>query len=174
MKRRAERVVGEAIRLEALTTDLLDFARSVPVTRSLVDPAELLRATAEEVAPGQVEVDTSAAPALWPLDRDKLRQALANLIRNACQITEGGRLPVAAVAVENDQLVFTVRDYGPGIEPVNLERIFEPFFTTRTQGTGLGLPVAKRVVELHGGSIRADSPAGGGAIFRIVLPGAPA
>jgi two-component system sensor histidine kinase HydH len=172
MKRRADRVVGEAIRLETLTADLLDFARSVPVTRTLVDPGELVRATAEEVAPGRVVVELSGAPELWPLDRDKLHQALANLIRNACQIMDDGPTPIVAVLVENGQLVFTVRDFGPGVEAVNRERIFEPFFTTRTQGTGLGLPVAKRIAELHGGSIRAESHPEGGAVFRITLPDA--
>jgi two-component system sensor histidine kinase HydH len=115
-------------------------------------------------------VDTSGAPESWPLDRNKLRQALANLIRNACQIVGDGPPPVAAVSVEGDLLVFTVRDFGPGIDAENRERIFEPFFTTRTQGTGLGLPVAKRIAELHGGTISADSHPDGGAVFRISIP----
>ncbi len=170
MQRRADRVVGEAIRLETLTTDLLDFARTAPVALATVDPAELLRATVEEVAPGRVEVDTTGAPASWSLDNDKLRQALANLIRNACQITDDGRPPVASVTVADGDLVFAVRDFGPGIDPSDLGRIFEPFFTTRTQGTGLGLPVAKRIAELHGGSVHADSHPEGGAVFRILLP----
>jgi two-component system sensor histidine kinase HydH len=68
------------------------------------------------------------------------------------------------------RLVFEVRDSGPGVPEDERERIFEPFYTKRTRGTGLGLAVAKRVVELHRGTISVDNAPGGGAIFRVALP----
>jgi len=171
-QRRADRVVGEAIRLEALTSDLLDFARTAPISRTPTDPAELLRSAAYDVAPNSVEIDASTAPEVWRLDRGKLRQALVNLIRNACQVSPEGRPPIATVSGGASSLVFTVRDFGPGIDTSELGRIFEPFFTTRTQGTGLGLPVAKRAVELHGGTLTAANHPDGGAVFEITLPSA--
>jgi signal transduction histidine kinase len=75
------------------------------------------------------------------------------------------------VALENGNLVFTIRDFGPGIPAGQEERIFDPFFTTRTTGTGLGLAVARRIVELHGGRLVAAnaSDGEGGALFRIEL-----
>jgi two-component system, NtrC family, sensor histidine kinase HydH len=169
-RRRADRVVSEAIRLEALTTDLLDFARSGPITQAPVDPAGLLRVAAEEVADGAVRLEVEEAPPLWSMDEARLRQALVNLLSNAAQVSPEGKPPVARVAEEGGRLVYTVRDYGPGLKEEERERIFEPFFTTRTNGTGLGLSVARRVVEMHGGRLEADNHREGGAVFRITLP----
>ncbi len=169
-RRRADRVVGEATRLEALTADLLDFARTGPIDRRPADPAALLRAAADEATGGAAEVDAGAAPERWPLDAARIRQALVNLLRNAAQVTPAGRPPVARVAREGGGLVFTVRDFGPGLAAGERERIFDPFYTTRTTGTGLGLPVARRVAEMHGGTLDADNHPDGGAVFRIVLP----
>jgi two-component system, NtrC family, sensor histidine kinase HydH len=78
--------------------------------------------------------------------------------------------PEVLVAEEDGVLVLQVRDHGPGIPPEERARIFEPFYTTRTSGTGLGLSVARRVVELHGGTLTAEDAPEGGALFRIVLP----
>jgi two-component system, NtrC family, sensor histidine kinase HydH len=169
-RRRADRVVSEAIRLEALTTDLLDFARTGVVTRAPVDPSALLRVAAEEAAAGAVEIDTAGAPERWSMDESRIRQALVNLLSNAVQVSPEGRPPVARVAKEGPRLVYTVRDFGPGLKDGERERIFEPFFTTRTHGTGLGLPVARRVVEMHGGTLDAENHPQGGAVFRISLP----
>ena len=69
-----------------------------------------------------------------------------------------------------DCLVITVRDHGCGVPESERERIFEPFFTTRTRGTGLGLAVARRIVELHGGTISVTDPPDGGALFRVTVP----
>jgi two-component system sensor histidine kinase HydH len=76
----------------------------------------------------------------------------------------------ARVAAENGRLVFEVRDSGPGVPEDERERIFEPFYTKRVRGTGLGLAVAKRVVELHRGTISVVNAPDGGAVFRVALP----
>jgi len=170
-RRRADRVVAEATRLEALTTDLLDFARSGPLDVQPVDPTELVRASADEVGAGAIAIDARDAPERWPLDPARFRQVLTNLLRNAWQASPPGRPPVARVAHERGELVIVIRDYGPGLPAEDRDRIFDPFFTTRTNGTGLGLPVARRIVELHGGRITADDAADGGAVFSIHLPG---
>jgi signal transduction histidine kinase len=74
------------------------------------------------------------------------------------------------VTVENGRLVYEVRDFGAGLAEGSEERIFDPFFTTRTTGTGLGLAVARRVTEMHGGRLTARNHDEGGAVFRIELP----
>jgi two-component system sensor histidine kinase HydH len=170
-RRKADLVVQEAQRLEALTGDLLDFARSGPIAIAPADAAALLREGADEVAPGGFAVRTDGAPPAWPLDADRMRRALTNVLRNARQVSPEGTRPEAAVAREADALVFTIRDFGPGVPVGEERRIFSPFYTTRTQGTGLGLAVALRVAELHDGTITVSNHPDGGAVFRIVVPG---
>jgi two-component system sensor histidine kinase HydH len=165
---KAARVVREAVRLEELTSDLLAFIRSEQMTRGEEDPRRILEAAAEDVGAERLELDMETAPSSWPLDGRLLRQALANLLRNALQASPGGAK--AAVAVEGDELVFRVLDRGDGVPPEARERIFEPFFTTRSRGTGLGLAVARRIAELHGGAIAVTEAPGGGALFRLRIP----
>ncbi len=167
---KAELVVTEARRLESLTSDLLDFARTGPMDLKPTDPAALLSHCADEVERGGFVVKAEAAPATWRLDEVRVRQALTNVLRNARQASPAGTRPEATVRRENGTLVFSVRDYGTGIAPGDEKKIFSPFFTTRTTGTGLGLAVALRVAELHGGTITASNHPEGGAVFRIALP----
>src|SRR5258705_419638 len=161
--RRANRVVDEATRLESLTSDLLDFARTGPIDLRPVDPVALTRGAAREVIGQQAKVESANAPERWPLDERRFRQAvLINLLRNAAQAVPAARPPETRVAMENGDLVFSIRDFGPGLPAGQEQNIFDAFFTTRTTGTGLGLAVARRIVELHGGHIEAANAPGGG------------
>ena len=170
-RRRAERVVDEAKRLEVLTTDLLDFARTGPMDLRPVDPVALVKSAAENFQQTAIAVDGATAPERWPLDERRFGHGvLENLLRNAVQASPPERPPEARVFMENGTLVFTIRDFGPGLPSGEEDRIFDPFFTTRTQGTGLGLPLARRIVELHGGHIAASNAPDSGAVFRIELP----
>jgi two-component system sensor histidine kinase HydH len=174
---KAERVVSEAERLEALTNDLLSFvrggdARGAPgepvLRRAEVDPAALLRESAASVSAEHIAVEAAGAPALFALDGPRVRQVLVNLLENAVQA--GPPVLARVTASGGGGLLFEVQDRGPGVAPEDRERIFEPFFTRRTQGTGLGLAVARRVVDLHGGTLTVGEAPGGGASFRVVLP----
>jgi two-component system sensor histidine kinase HydH len=165
-RQRADRVVDEALRLETLTNDLLDFVRGGEIHRAPVDPAALLRESAASVD-AAIEVDAARAPTTWSLDGERVRQVLTNLLENAVQ---AGAPVRASVASARGELVFEVRDGGPGVPAEDLERIFEPFYTKRVRGTGLGLAVVKRVVELHRGAIRVANDPAGGAVFRVTLP----
>jgi two-component system sensor histidine kinase HydH len=168
--KRADRIVTEAIRLENLTSDLLDFARTGPILIEDVDPAELVRNAAAEVGDSTIEIDATAAPRLWKIDSRRLHHALVNILQNALQAAPAEAPPRVTVTEEQKRLVYEIRDFGPGLPPEGEERVFDPFFTTRTNGTGLGLAVARRVAEMHGGNITARTHPEGGAIFRIVLP----
>jgi two-component system sensor histidine kinase HydH len=169
-RKKAERIVLEAQRLETLSGELLDFSRSGPIDRRDTDPAALLRAAAEGADASRVVLSLERAPARFPLDAPRVRQALTNLLANAVQASPQGSPATARVAMEGDRLVFTVSDRGPGIPPGDLERIFEPFYTTRPTGTGLGLAVAQRIVQMHGGTLTAANEPGGGATFRMAIP----
>lgn len=165
---KARRIVDEAVRLERLTTSLLDFVRAGQVARVRSDPRALVRRAVDITDPVRITVDDHTAPDAWSLDPTRVEQALVNLLRNALQASD---TPVElSVRREDGGLVFLVADRGPGVPPAVRERLFQPFVTGRTQGTGLGLAVVRRVAELHGGTIAAVSRTGGGASFRLWIP----
>lgn len=166
---KAERVVTEATRLETLTGDLLEFARSGPIDRKATSPFDLAVDAVNEVAPDGIIVDAVGAPTRWSLDATRLRHALVNILQNAVQASPD-RPPRLSVRRSGSSLVFEVRDFGPGIPAGAESQLFEPFFTTKTNGTGLGLAVARRAAEGHGGTIEAHNHPDGGAVFEIRIP----
>lgn len=167
---KAERVVKEALRLEDLTSSLLAFVRTGTIHREQTDPVAIVRAAAEEVDPRRIELDTGSAPTTWSLDSARMQQVLSNLLRNAVQASPEGAQVFARISTEEKALLYEVRDVGTGIPAGQEAAIFEPFHTNRPLGNGLGLAVARRVVELHGGSIQASNHPQGGALFRVRIP----
>jgi len=170
VRERADILVREALRLEALCEQLLSFVRASRVETVASDPAALLREAVEAVDPSRIELHVEHAPKRWPLDPLRMHQALVNLLQNAVQASPPAAPSRACARLEDGALVFEVRDHGPGVPPDEAERIFEPFHTTRVRGTGLGLAVARRVVELHGGTLDVRNHPDGGAVFRVRLP----
>lgn len=168
-RHKAERVVCDALRLEELTTDLLEFVRSRQVHQTDTDVAAMLRNACAAMDNERVSVDVESAPGRWSLDAVKLEQALINLLDNALQ-ESGGPVEASVSVTADDDLLLTIRDHGKGIPAGEEEHIFEPFHTTRTKGTGLGLAVARGIVEAHGGSLTAATHDQGGAVMRIRLP----
>jgi signal transduction histidine kinase/HAMP domain-containing protein len=106
-----------------------------------------------------------------PGDEELLRRAFMNLIVNACQaMPEGGLVTITSATDEGGVIKATVTDTGTGIPPENLERIFKMYYTTKTDGTGIGLPLVRRVVELHRGSVEFLSTVGRGTTVIVRLP----
>jgi two-component system sensor histidine kinase HydH len=167
---KAERVVAESERLERLTSDLLDFVRDGPIDRRPMATDDLIERARDAAPGGDVRVDATAAPKALEIDGARITAALGNLMRNALQASD--RAVEVAVRASGRDVTIEVRDHGPGIATGDEERIFEPFVTDRTRGTGLGLAVARRAVEQHGGTLRGETHPEGGALFRMVLPGA--
>jgi signal transduction histidine kinase len=121
-----------------------------------------------------VDIEIAGENPIVEVDAEQLQIALMNLMLNAAQAAgEAGRVRVSIRATDG-QCAIEVSDSGPGISAEALAKIFEPFFTTKHRGTGLGLPVAKRVIEMHQGKMEVVSPPGGGAVVRISLPVRPA
>ena len=163
LRARADRVVDEAVRLEKLMQDLLAFVRTGQLQRAPVSPAAIAR----DAANNQAEIDDRGAPPTWSLDAGRIREVLANLIDNA---VAAGPPVLVRVFTERGRLVLEVIDRGPGVPAADRDKIFEPFFTGKTRGTGLGLAIAKRMVELHNGSIAVLDSQPTGARFRIEIP----
>ena len=97
-----------------------------------------------------------------------------NLMLNGIEAMReaGGQLTIASTRVEPDQLLIAVGDSGIGLPDDKAERIFDAFFTTRSQGTGMGLSISRRIIESHGGRLWASPNAGRGAVFQFTLPSA--
>lgn len=170
-------MIEEIDRLARVTARLVDFARPLEPARRRVSPEELVERTyqlAEEllrerpieltIAPGppQLELD---------VDPDLLCQVLLGLLENAAAVAPAGSEVVLGWAVVGDDLELRVEDRGPGVPAELRRKIFEPFFTTRAGGHGLGLAVARQIVEAHGGRLEVGDRPGGGAVFRLRLPG---
>jgi signal transduction histidine kinase len=144
--------------------DLAELVRDVAV---VVEPLALERGLAFDV-----ELQRERIP--LRTDPGKLRQVLVNLVANAVKFTERGGVRLVVEQPAPDAVVVRVTDTGPGIAPEHLERIFEPFWQVqdgpaRSDGTGLGLSVVRRLVELLGGEIRVESVVGEGSTFVVAL-----
>ena len=164
---KVERIVREAERLERLTSDLLAFVRSGSVSPRELDVGEWLARVVEPLGPRVRAV--RGPPLRAAIDPERMEQVILNLVQNALAADASGEITVRA-ELERGALRIEVRDHGPGIAPGDEERIFEPFHTTKVHGTGLGLAFARRVVEAHGGTLRAHNASDGGAVLELRVP----
>jgi len=123
-----------------------------------------------------LEARLATAPARVIGDRTQIQQVLINLLLNAidavADLPEQQRTITVSIERSGEMIVISVRDRGPGIAPEHLSRLFDSFFTTKHKGMGLGLSIARSIVEAHLGGIRVENDPAGGAIFRVELPGA--
>lgn len=171
------RAIGREVdRLTAITEEYLRFARLPRPELGPEDTAELLGSIASfvrrdlELAHVEIRVQVPAELPRILVDRDQIRQAILNLVRNAKEsMPEGGTVELEA-ALEAEVVAIVVRDHGVGIKAENLDRIFDPFFSTKLTGTGLGLALCHQIVTEHGGQIRVRSQLGQGSEFRIEIP----
>lgn len=173
-----------ANRMNRLIADLLDVTRleggkRLPIEPAPIEVADVLREAEElfraQASVGGVSIDYDVADGLPPVhaDRHRVMQVLSNLIGNSLKFTPpGGSIQVRA-SRQDGSVLFEIADTGPGIPKENLGDIFSPYWQakrTERMGAGLGLPIAKGVVEAHGGRIWAESDAGSGTRFYFTLP----
>ncbi len=168
-------VQAQIARMNKTLSDLLQLARPRPPQLTIVDINAVLLHSLLFVAQGGVEIVRELKRNLPPLlvDANLLHQAFLNILVNAKQaMPRGGRVTLRTRLQETDGRVVEVEisDTGAGIAREHLGQVFRPFFTTKAQGTGLGLPIAARIVEQHGGRIAVDSVPGEGTTFTITLP----
>jgi signal transduction histidine kinase len=168
------------VRLEDIVQHFLTFARLPAPRRQVGDLRDILSQALELIRVRarrqgvEVEVEPAEGPVPVDLDPGLFHQVLVNLLLNALDaMPHGGRLRVA-VRPGEDEHCLSIRDSGPGIAPEMMGRLFTPFASTKATGTGLGLSLARRIVEEHGGRVSAANPPGGGACFSITLPRAAA
>jgi PAS domain S-box-containing protein len=170
-----DKVLEQVKRIDGTVRDLLAYARPKAARLAPTDLHEVIdNALGVVLLFPQTRINVvrhfqDALPQAM-VDGQQFGQVLSNLFINAIQaMPEGGMLTVSTWSEPNGIQV-SVRDTGKGIPKSKLDRIFDPFYTTKTRGTGLGLPICRRVVEAHHGTISVDSRPGQGAEFIIELP----
>jgi PAS domain S-box-containing protein len=175
-------MLSETQRLNALVSDLLLFGRPARIERRMTELHQLLdegcHLYAEELRQRSIRLEKAYHPRLPPIavDGDRLKQVFLNLMKNALEATPPGglitigtrMLPAGLKEQEGVEVFFA--DTGCGISAEDRERIFDLFFTTKPRGSGLGLPICRRIVEDHGGEIKVMTRVGEGAIFTVWLP----
>jgi signal transduction histidine kinase len=178
----AASLLNEVRSLSGMVTSFLNFARPQPLQLEEVSLKELLDDCVTELQSLLNELNVSLLlnvpdHLIVSADERMLRQALLNLLRNGAEaITDDQadrRLIVQSTIEKDTNPVWTtisIRDTGPGIPVSDLKRVFIPFFTTKSQGHGVGLALAHRVITQHGGNLTASNAPDGGAVFTIRLP----
>ncbi|MBI2827756.1 MAG: hypothetical protein HYX77_00615 [Acidobacteria bacterium] len=183
---------GETMRLNRIVTEVLDFARPIRFELAEADLNQICRASAEaawtEDPSPAVAFDLDPAMPRVVTDAERLRTALVNILTNArhavlagarADTGTDGRATVADVdepgvrvqtRAANGRVAIAIQDRGIGITPEDMAHIFDPYFTTRRAGTGLGLPIAKNIIEGLGGTLTVSSRRGEGTEIRIDLP----
>ncbi|HQK21599.1 MAG TPA: ATP-binding protein, partial [Candidatus Latescibacteria bacterium] len=169
-------ILVESERLDSTLNDFLQFARPRNPRRKPENLEEMLQDLvriiwSDKDAVGSVVPRITVSPDL-PLvncDGDQIRQVFWNVILNAIQAMAGQGELAIDVTYENGLVRVSIADTGPGIPPEELERVFEPFHTTKPRGTGLGLPIARRIIQAHGGAIALESQPGAGTRVTFTL-----
>lgn len=162
-------------RVERVVAEFLELGRPLDLDRSWYPAAGLVQETLAPLAmraeaEGKALVSRCACPGEVDVDRRRFGQVVANLVTNALDAVEPGGEVLVAADCDQGALRLVVSDNGPGMDAATLQRVQAPFVTTKAHGTGLGLPLARRLVEAHGGTLLLESRPGGGTRATVTLP----
>ena len=177
LDRSTRTIVQQVEAMKTMVNAFSEYARPAPLQRVSTDLNQLINDTVELFRSGpntinlQIEPDTRLGRI--QIDPNSFSQVLNNLVINA-QDALAGREGAVVIRTNQDSktggVTVTVQDNGPGFDPHSIDRIFEPYVSSKEKGTGLGLAICRRIIEEHGGTIRANNPQQGGAAVIISLP----
>lgn len=176
--KKIQTVQRECERLNEILEDFLRFARVREFRLELCELNEVIREVVDFIAPQADQQGIEVVPNLSSdlpaigLDRELFKQALLNLVINAQHVLGSDGQIVLQTREVASGVQLDVIDNGLGMDPETLSRVFQPFFSTRREGSGLGLPTAKKIIESHNGTITVESAVGKGTHFAIILPAA--
>jgi len=173
---RLHTVHREAGRLSEILDDFLRYAGRIELDRKPIDLNRMLEELVDFFTPQaqvhkvRIGLAKHEAPVVAHVDERMLKQAVLNLMLNAVQAMTGGGEMILSLTPRGREASIDVADTGPGIAPDALGQIFQAYYTTKRGGTGIGLAMAKRIADEHGGSIDVKSEVGKGSDFSIALP----
>ena len=169
-------VMDSAITMQKIVQNVLDFSKPLQLTLKKEDIREVIAKACQlceaKASEEGVNLLTSVpgSPVDVELDSFHMERALINLVSNAIEASGRGQNVKVAVIPGKDTLAITIADQGPGMDRETIENIFTPFYTKKKEGTGLGMPIAQKVVEAHKGKILVKSKPGAGTEIMIELP----
>lgn len=175
LKESASYIISEVENLRKIAHEFLETSKEASLQKELIDLREVVQLTLDpykKLLAERIEFKEAFTDEDLHImaDRAKIRIVLRNILNNALEsIRESGKVKVS-VQSQGENILVEITDSGTGIERDMLERIFEPYFSTKDAGTGLGLPIAKKIIEDHQGSIRATACKEGGTKISIKLP----
>jgi signal transduction histidine kinase len=169
-------VIQETMRLESMVREMLDFGGTLELSFSeanlnqiVFDCMEVSKPVAKE-AGVELESHFDSSLPVMSLDASRMKQVILNLMTNAIQASPAGEKITVRTTHENHKVILSVSDCGCGIEEKDREAVFQPFFSTKKGGTGLGLPIVKKIVEAHGGDVSFHPNPGKGVTFAVLFP----
>jgi signal transduction histidine kinase len=176
----ASRVVKDVARASEIIGRVTSLFKKDNLQRDEVDINDLIQEMIallrSEAAKHSIFIDSDFSLGLPPImaDRVQLQQVLMNLILNGMEamktMNTPGKLTIKSQQDENCQVLISVIDTGVGIPAEHLDQIFNPFFTSKPEGTGMGLPISRSIIQSHGGRLWAEPNPESGTIFRFTLP----
>jgi signal transduction histidine kinase len=172
--------VGDADRAGAIIDRVREQMKKAPLRKERFDlnaaVNEVIALARSTIMKNGISVQTRGVDGLRHVhgDRVQLQQVVMNLVLNACEamasVKAGPRILSISTEQNASRIRVAVRDSGPGIDPIHLDRIFEAFYTTKSSGTGMGLSICRSIIEAHGGQLSAEANEPRGAVFRFTLP----
>jgi PAS domain S-box-containing protein len=174
----AQSIVAGITEIERIIADLLEYARDTrldvgeyPLSRILVPALDAALVAADR---RRIRVVTHGldAEVVAGVDGPRLRQVFGNVLKNAVEATDGREDACVEVmlGLRGGAALVEISDNGPGMDTAQREKVFLPFFTTKPHGTGLGMAIVKKIMDLHGGEIEIDSTPGHGTTVRLIIP----
>jgi PAS domain S-box-containing protein len=178
------RVVRDGRRASDIVNRIRALVKKAPLQKDMLNINEAIHEivglTHNEAAKNGVLVQTQLGDVLPPVrgDRVQLQQVILNLVVNAVEAIrshEAGprEIRIETARTESDDIMISVRDTGPGLDPAVIDRIFNAFYTTKAEGLGLGLSICRSIIDAHGGKLWATAGVPQGAVFQFTLPGSP-
>jgi len=169
-------VIGETRRLENMVKEMLDFSRPLELDRSQADINEVIQESIAMVSKApessRVQIDMHLSNKFPPVSFDvmRMKQALINLLVNAVEASPEGETVTMSTYQKGGYIGIDLSDNGCGIPHSQREEIFAPFFSTKKEGTGLGLPITKKIIEAHDGRLEILDSTERGTTFRVLVP----
>jgi len=176
----AQTIFESAENMQKIVHDVLDFSKPVQLALKEEDVGDIVRRAVDfcKTKAEQVGVTLSAEIPEQPIgvemDRFQVQRALVNLINNSIEASGNGQSVAVSVMPEKKSLRIVIKDNGAGMESETIENIFTPFYTRKSGGTGLGMSIAKKIIDSHHGKINVSSKTGKGTAVTIGLPYNPA